>query len=106
MNTVVLGFDSYPRNIERFEIAEQINDIVVWFFVVEMLIKLVGLGFKEYARDSFNIFDALLVIISLIDFVLLHVPGIDSSQIGAFTVFRGIRLLRVFKLARSWTTFR
>ena len=36
-----------------------------------MIIKIIGLGFKEYTRDSFNIFDACLVIISLVDFVLL-----------------------------------
>ena len=76
LNTVVLGFDSYPRNPERQEIAEAINDIVIWFFVIEMIIKLIGLGFKEYARDSFNVFDAVLVIISLIDFVILHIDGV------------------------------
>jgi hypothetical protein len=49
---------------------------VIWFFVAEMIIKLIGLGFKEYARDSFNIFDALIAIISLIDFVIVSIPDI------------------------------
>ena len=30
--------------------------------------KLAGLGIKNYLRDKFNIFDGLIVIISLVDF--------------------------------------
>jgi hypothetical protein len=32
-----------------------------------MVLKLLGLGFKDYLRDGFNIFDALLVILSLVE---------------------------------------
>ena len=70
-NTFVLALDGYPRNLEREKIAQTLNDIFSWCFVAEMIIKIIGLGFREYARDTFNIFDAILVIISLIDFVLL-----------------------------------
>ena len=72
-----------------------------------MIIKLLGMGFKDYMRDTFNLFDALLVIVSLIDFVLLNIPEISQNGSGgALSAFRGIRLLRVFKLARSWKSFR
>lgn len=98
--------DSYPRNLEREIIVNLINDIFSWCFVAEMIIKLLGLGFKEYARDTFNIFDATLVVISLIDFALLQIPQMSGGSGGALSAFRGIRLLRVFKLARSWTSFR
>ena len=43
-----------------------------WFFVAEMIIKLLGLGFKEYVRDQYNILDAILVIASLVDMILKH----------------------------------
>ena len=105
-NTFVLALDGYPRNLEREKIAQTLNDIFSWCFVAEMIIKIIGLGFKEYARDTFNIFDAILVIISLIDFVLLQIPEISGGSGGALSAFRGVRLLRVFKLARSWTSFR
>jgi len=36
----------------------------------------------------------------------MQYTGQDLSVNGAFTALRGIRLLRVLKLARSWTTFR
>ena len=35
-----------------------------------MMLKMAGLGFKHYVRDKFNIFDSLIVLISLIDIVL------------------------------------
>ena len=82
------------------------NDIFSWLFVVEAIIKIIGLGPKEYTRDAFNIFDAVLVVISLVDFALLQIPSISAGSGGALSAFRGIRLLRVFKLARSWKSFR
>ena len=107
LNTVVLAFDSYPVDLERQEIANQINDVIIWLFFAEMIIKLIGMGVKEYTRDPFNIFDAILVIISLADFILMQIPEIsENGSGGALSAFRGIRLLRVFKLARSWKSFR
>ena len=70
-----------------------------------MIIKLLGLGFKAYVDDRFNIFDCIIVIFSVIENVLAW-TGTDSATGGAISAFRGVRLLRVFKLARSWTSFR
>jgi voltage-gated sodium channel len=36
-------------------------------FVVELIFKLGGLGFKEYFKDKFNAFDFLIVVVSSID---------------------------------------
>jgi hypothetical protein len=70
-----------------------------------MVIKLIGLGTVEYAEDSFNLFDCTVVMISLIENIIDWV-GIDFGGGGAISALRAIRLLRVFKLARSWTSFR
>ena len=74
-------------------------------FFAEMIIKLIGLGAKEYVRDKFNLFDCVIVIISTVEIVLklASIDGLSSG--GAISAFRGIRLLRVFKLARSWKSF-
>lgn len=37
-----------------------------------MLIKLAGLGIRNYARDKYNIFDALIVILSLVEMILAY----------------------------------
>lgn len=70
-----------------------------------MVIKLIGLGVQGYARDKFNLFDCVIVVISTVEiiFKMASVDGLSAG--GAISAFRGIRLLRVFKLARSWKSF-
>jgi hypothetical protein len=74
-------------------------------FIAEMVIKLLGLGFKEYVADGFNIFDCLIVQISVFE-IVIGLLGIEFSSGGALSALRAVRLLRVFKLARSWVSFR
>jgi hypothetical protein len=40
-----------------------------------MILKLIGLGPKVYKSDKFNVFDAVIVSISLIDFSLTMALG-------------------------------
>jgi len=70
-----------------------------------MIIKLTGLSIRDYVRDRFNIFDAFIVLISLADNIVLYSVGSSVTGKG-FIVFRSVRLLRIFKIARSWTSFR
>jgi len=67
-------------------------------FVVEMILKLFGLGFKSYVRDNFNLFDTAVIIIGLLEYT-----GLDTK--GAL-VFRSFRLLRIFKIARQWSSLK
>jgi hypothetical protein len=64
-----------------------------------MGMKLSGFGFKKYASDSFNIFDAFIVTMSLVELLM---PGGDSS----LSVLRAFRLLRIFKIVKSWTSLK
>ena len=70
-----------------------------------MAIKLTGLGFREYLRDKMNIFDGTIVLLSLVEIMLdsLMSGSINFSVIAAF---RSLRIFRIFKLARAWTSLR
>ena len=81
------------------------NGILSWIFFFEMVIKMIGLGIKDYSADSFNLFDCTVVIISFIDLIISNI-GVEFNGGGAISALRAVRLLRVFKLARSWTSFR
>lgn len=70
-----------------------------------MGIKLQGMGIKDYTSDSFNNFDGTIVCISIVEMVAEKLFD-GSLGGGAFSSLRAVRLLRVFKLARSWTSFR
>ena len=63
-----------------------------------MLLKLMGLGFKAYVLDPFNDFDAIVVLFGVLEFV-----NVGSK---AITVFRACRLLRIFKIVKSWKILR
>lgn len=69
-----------------------------------MIFKLIGLGPKAYSQDAFNVFDASVVTISLIDFSLTRALGGNLGSVaGVMKAFRALRLCRVVKLARRWT---
>lgn len=71
------------------------NSVFTILFACEMLTKMFGLGIKDYLKDGFNVFDAIVVIFGMLDFF-----NLGSS---AITVFRCFRIVRIFKIVRSWT---
>lgn len=67
---------------------------------MELVIKMLGLGFKGYIRDPYNIYDCIIVVASIVDVLLSNLDKSMSS--GVITAMRGFRLLRLFKLAKQW----
>jgi hypothetical protein len=71
-----------------------------FIFFMEMLVKIIGVGYKEYFRDRFNTFDCSVVVISTFDVIMAST--LSTSGGGAISAMRAFRLLRVFKLAKAW----
>jgi Ion transport protein len=69
-NTITLAMDKYPQTDEYENTLEYFNIIFTIAFSTEMTLKIIALGFNGYLRDSFNIFDGSLVILSLVDLIL------------------------------------
>ncbi|KZS07171.1 Sodium channel protein, partial [Daphnia magna] len=65
-------------------------------FAIEATFKLIAISPKFYFREGWNIFDFIIVFLSLLELGLEGVSGLS--------VLRSFRLLRVFKLAKSWPT--
>lgn len=98
--------DRYPIDKKSETDNETANFVFYIIFVLEMFLKLYGFGLKGYWKDSYNIFDGIVVILSTIEVILANI-GVDGSGGGnAISVFRAVRLLRLFKLAKSWTSLR
>lgn len=55
------------------------NYIFTGLFTVEMVLKLFALGFFEYVADSFNLFDGVVVILSLVEIILDVSPVLRSD---------------------------
>jgi len=65
-----------------------------------MVLKIIGLGLNNYIKDAYNLFDAVIVVISLIDWVISKIPNLNAGS--ALNAFRALRLLRMLKLSKSW----
>ena len=99
-NTIVMAAEHYPSPEWLVDASEVINWVLSGYFGIEMIIKISGLGVRGYVSDSMNTFDGIVVIMSFVEIILAQVG--DSAIGGSLSVLRTFRLMRVFKLARSW----
>lgn len=68
-----------------------------------MGLKVIGMGPRKYISDTMNIFDAIIVALSLVELFFFG-GGSGKSSLSAFRsvrIFRAFRVLRVTKLMRS-----
>ncbi len=70
MNTLVLAGDGYSNKDVTNATLTYMNDVFTFVFAFEMVLKLAGLGVKSYMRDEYNLFDGLLVVISIADMTI------------------------------------
>jgi len=77
-----------------------INFIFTFIFSSEAIVKLLGLGTKQYFESSMNIFDFCVVTVSVIGCMLEVFLGDDQSPtlIGVLLIFRAARVMRLFRL--------
>ena len=104
LNTIVMMCEYHLMPADLEKAFCYINYVLTIYFFLEMMVKILGLGIREYCRDNMNIFDGLVVISSLIEVGTDAAEGVCSGGGGGggLSVLRSFRLLRVFKLARSW----
>uniref|UniRef100_A0A7S2F8U8 Calmodulin n=1 Tax=Florenciella parvula TaxID=236787 RepID=A0A7S2F8U8_9STRA len=99
LNTVVLALDQYPANVSLAATLDEINLVLTYVFIGELVIKLYAYGLKDYFADAFNNFDFVVVVVSIVELVLERVVGYEGGGISALRAFR---IFRVFKLAKQW----
>lgn len=60
-------------------------------FLIELLIKLTAYSFKDFTANRFNVFDSVIVLISLVDLFIAQIfPGL--------TIFRAFRLVSFYSI--------
>eukprot|EP00730_Choanoeca_flexa_P005210 TRINITY_DN11905_c0_g1_i8.p1 TRINITY_DN11905_c0_g1~~TRINITY_DN11905_c0_g1_i8.p1 ORF type:complete len:1294 (+),score=208.14 TRINITY_DN11905_c0_g1_i8:212-3883(+) len=101
LNTITLAM-YYPAASNDYKTAlSACNYTWTAIFTVEMVIKILGLGFATYFKSGWNRFDCLIVATSLFEIILENVSDISGPGLS---VLRSFRLMRVLKLAQSWST--
>nr|XP_057934255.1 sodium channel protein type 4 subunit alpha A [Doryrhamphus excisus] len=96
LNTLFMAMEHYPMTPEFEDILSVGNLVFTGIFTAEMFFKLIAMDPYYYFQVGWNIFDSIIVTLSLVELGLANVQGLS--------VLRSFRLLRVFKLAKSWPT--
>ena len=96
VNTLLLSMEYSGMPADYARALEICNLVLTIAFIVELALKVAGLGINEYAADRFNLFDAAVVLISIIE--------LAAAGSGSLSALRAFRILRVLKLIRSWTS--
>ncbi|XP_037647118.1 sodium channel protein type 4 subunit alpha B [Sebastes umbrosus] len=96
LNTVFMAMEHYPMTEEFEEVLSIGNLVFTGIFTAEMVLKLLAMDPYYYFQVGWNIFDSIIVTMSLVELGLADVQGLS--------VLRSFRLMRVFKLAKSWPT--
>nr|XP_046238122.1 sodium channel, voltage-gated, type I like, alpha b isoform X3 [Scatophagus argus] len=96
LNTLFMAMEHYPMTKEFDNVLSVGNLVFTGIFTAEMCLKIIALDPYYYFQEGWNIFDGIIVSLSLMELGLANVEGLS--------VLRSFRLLRVFKLAKSWPT--
>uniref|UniRef100_A0A2K5DJ07 Sodium channel protein n=1 Tax=Aotus nancymaae TaxID=37293 RepID=A0A2K5DJ07_AOTNA len=96
LNTLFMALEHYNMTSEFEDMLQVGNLVFTGIFTAEMTFKIIALDPYHYFQQGWNIFDSIIVILSLMELGL--------SRMSNLSVLRSFRLLRVFKLAKSWPT--
>ncbi|XP_065082726.1 sodium channel protein para isoform X17 [Ochlerotatus camptorhynchus] len=96
VNTLFMALDHHDMDPDMERALKSGNYFFTATFAIEATMKLIAMSPKYYFQEGWNIFDFIIVALSLLELGLEGVQGLS--------VLRSFRLLRVFKLAKSWPT--
>jgi hypothetical protein len=97
LNTMFLAMEHHGMSGSVRQALDIGNKVFTSIFTLECFLKILALS-KEYFACGWNIFDLIIVSASLLD--------LSFELMDSLVVLRCLRLLRVLKLARSWTTMK
>ncbi|XP_069760962.1 voltage-dependent T-type calcium channel subunit alpha-1H [Narcine bancroftii] len=92
INTLSMGIEYHEQPEELTNALEISNIVFTSMFALEMILKLLAFGLFGYIKNPYNIFDGIVVIISVWEII--------GQSDGGLSVLRTFRLLRVLKLVR------
>ncbi len=88
--------DAYAARLEG------LASMISWMFIVEMALKLLGLGCKAYWADGWNQLDGTIVIMSVVEMVLTAIFEGGGIKLSFLRILRMLRVVRVLRLMKSW----
>nr|XP_019944626.1 PREDICTED: voltage-dependent L-type calcium channel subunit alpha-1D-like [Paralichthys olivaceus] len=101
LNTLTIASEHYNQPDWLTEVQDIANKVLLAMFTMEMLVKMYSLGLQAYFVSLFNRFDCFVVCGGIVETILVELA--IMSPLG-ISVFRCVRLLRIFKVTRHWAS--
>ncbi|XP_070405538.1 calcium channel, voltage-dependent, L type, alpha 1D subunit, a isoform X4 [Nothobranchius furzeri] len=99
LNTLTISSEHYNQPLWLTQVQDVANKVLLAMFTSEMLVKMYSLGLQAYFVSLFNRFDCFVVCGGITETILVELE--IMSPLG-ISVFRCVRLLRIFKVTRHW----
>ncbi|XP_064327868.1 voltage-dependent L-type calcium channel subunit alpha-1S-like isoform X4 [Phalacrocorax carbo] len=101
LNTLSIASEHHFQPEWLTRVQDNANWVLLALFVAEMLLKMYALGLRQYFMSLFNRFDCFVVCAGILEAILVELGSLSPLGIS---VLRCIRLLRIFKITRYWTS--
>jgi hypothetical protein len=99
--TMCLDYYTADKTTSYFDTLELVNMVFTVIFILEAILKLIGLGLM-YFSISWNVFDFLIVVGGIVGFIVEQSSsGGSTFDPTVFRVFRMARMLRLVQKAES-----
>ncbi|XP_040596069.1 sodium channel protein type 11 subunit alpha [Mesocricetus auratus] len=102
INTVFLAMEHHNMDEAFINLLKIGNWVFTGIFIAEMCLKIIALDPYHYFRHGWNVFDSIVALLSLADVLYNNLS--DKSSRSNRSFLASFRVLRVFKLAKSWPT--
>lgn len=90
-SAILIGIETYPDMASKYrDLIVFLDRFIITCFVLEIGLKIIAMGKKpwQFFKDSWNVFDFIIVAVCLI----------PSDDTHFFAVFRILRVLRIFRM--------
>eukprot|EP01050_Picozoa_sp_SAG11_P005535 SAG11_NODE_394_length_9826_cov_3.333607_6_plen_169_part_00 len=97
INVGALFLERVPQSQDLGVALDWIEAICLWFFTIDIVIRVSSIGFSAFLRDNWNKLDMIIVCTSWLS---------RGSELSAFSALRAVRVLRVVLLMKNLDTMR
>jgi len=94
LNTIVIILENVDTDQSIADFLDTIDGYFVYIFIIEFVMKIIGLGVTDYFKDNWNKFDFFLIVSSL-------AMDMTVSFLKSARSLRSAKSLRFLRIARS-----
>ena len=95
LNIFIMCLMKYPMSVKLSNIIYIVNLISLTIFILEIIFKIIILGFKKWFSYKFNRVDLIIVILGIYEIIYVKISKSDAnSSLSSLRVIRYLKLLR------------